>query len=133
MTTQSDNAAAATLAAAVRKHRERAGLSVRALAAKAGIHHSYLARLENGDNDKPTPDVLQNIAAALGIDPSKLLRFIGIKPTTVMLKPRMYFRKAYDMTAEQADQAAERMEQIARELRDHTRETKSLFLNPVLD
>jgi transcriptional regulator with XRE-family HTH domain len=118
MTNQSNNPVP-NLAATVRKYRERAGLSLRALATQAGIHHSYLARLENGDNDRPTPEILQSIAAALEIEPGKLLRFIGVKPTTVVPTPRAYFRRAYGMTPAQASEAAERMEQIVRELRDH--------------
>lgn len=117
MTNQS-NKPVSSLAATVRKYRVRAGLSVRALATQAGIH-SYLARLENGDNDRPTPEVLQSIAAALDIEPGKLLRFIGVKPTTVIPTPRAYFRRAYGMTPTQASEAAERMEHIVRELRDH--------------
>jgi transcriptional regulator with XRE-family HTH domain len=118
MTNQSNNPVS-SLAATVRKYRERAGLSVRTLATQAGIHHSYLARLENGDNDRPTPEVLQSIATALDVEPGKLLRFIGIKPTTVIPTPRAYFRRAYGMTPAQASEAAERMEHIVRELRDH--------------
>jgi transcriptional regulator with XRE-family HTH domain len=110
---------ARSLATTIRRYRKKAGLSQRKLAAKAGCDFSYLSRLERGDNDKPTPEVLTGIAKALEIDPGKLLRYIGVKPTTVIPSPRMYFRKAYGMTPDQADQAAKRMDQIVHELRDH--------------
>lgn len=115
-----------TLAAAVRKYRERAGLSIRQLAAQAGVHHSYLARLENGDNDRPTPEVLQGLARALGIDPTKLLRFIGVKPTPAKLPtPRVYFRRTYHLSAEEAAEAERQIESILQGLRKHTKRTNN--------
>jgi transcriptional regulator with XRE-family HTH domain len=108
-----------TLGATIHAYRLRAGMSQRKLASLAGCDFSYLARLERGENDRPSPPVLLGIAKALNLEPDKLLRFIGVKPRTVMTKPRTYFRKAYDLTPEQANEAAERMEQIVRELRNH--------------
>lgn len=110
---------APSLGATIRAHRERAGLSIRQLATNAGVNYAYLSRVENGTYENPSADVLQRLAGALDIDAGKLLRFIGIKPTTVIPSPRMYFRKAYGMTPEQASEAAARMEQIVRELRNH--------------
>lgn len=113
-----------TLAATVRKYRERAGLSIRQLAALAGLHHSYLARLENGDNDRPTPEVLQGIARALKIDAVKLLRFIGVKPAPAKLPaPRVYFRRAYHLNADEAAEAERQIENILQGLRKHTKRT----------
>jgi transcriptional regulator with XRE-family HTH domain len=119
--TSPSNSAAqrSSLGAIIRRQREKAGLSQRELAARAGCHNSYLSRLESGDNDKPTPEVLQGIAQALELEPGKLLRFIGVKPTTVLPTPRVYFRRAYGMTADEADEAAARVKSILQELRDH--------------
>jgi transcriptional regulator with XRE-family HTH domain len=111
-----------SLGAVIRAHREKAGLSQRELAAQAGCHHSYLARLENGSNDKPTPEVLQGIARALGLEPGKLLRFIGVKPATALPTPRVYFRRAYGMTDSEAQETAARIEAILAELRTHPRQ-----------
>jgi len=108
-----------SLGAYIRAKREKTGLSVRQLAADSGLHYSYVSRIENGERSKVDPDDLQKLAKALNIDASKLLRFIGIKPTTVIPTPRAYFRRAYGITPTQASEAAERMEQIVRELRDH--------------
>lgn len=109
-----------TLADTIRRHRERAGLSVRQLSARTGVHHSYLSRLENGDNDRPTPDVLQSIARALDLEPGKLLRFIGVKPTVTMPSKRVFFRRAYGLTPDQADEAEARVAEIIEGLRGHT-------------
>jgi HTH-type transcriptional regulator, competence development regulator len=84
--------------------REQAGYSQRQLAAQAGLHHSYLARLESGDNDKPAPDILQRIADVLEIDANELLAFIGIKPS--LPEPRVYFRRAYGLSQAEAEEAA---------------------------
>jgi transcriptional regulator with XRE-family HTH domain len=110
-----------TLANTMRQAREAAGLSVRQLAPLVGAHHSVLARIEAGDTTRPTPELLQRIAEALKIDVAELLAFIGVKSP----EPKTYFRKAYGLTPEQADEAAERMEQIVRELRDHQNNNKS--------
>ena len=126
MTTNANNPPSPprTLAATVRKYRERAGLSIRQLAAQARVHHSYLARLENGDNDKPTPEVLQGLARALDIDAAKLLRFIGVKPAPAKLPtPRVYFRRAYHLSADEAAEAERQIENILQGLRKHTKRT----------
>jgi transcriptional regulator with XRE-family HTH domain len=111
-----------SLGAVIRAHRDKAGLSQRELAAQAGCHHSYLARLENGSNDKPTPEVLQGIARALGLEPGKLLRFIGVKPATALPTPRVYLRRTYGMTASEAQETAARIEEILAELRAHRKQ-----------
>lgn len=125
MTTPSHNPIQPSpLGIAVCKYRERAGLSIRQLAAKSGVSYSYLSRVESGRYDNPGPDVLQGIAQALDIDPAKLLRFIGVKPSTKIPGPRVYFRRAYGLTAEEADVAAARVDEIIRELREHTQNNK---------
>lgn len=84
MTTVHHNSAPPSppLGATVRKYRERAGLSIRQLAATAEVNYAYLSRIENGIYTNPGADLLQRIAEALDIDPAKLLRFIGVKPST---------------------------------------------------
>ncbi|HSV67555.1 MAG TPA: helix-turn-helix transcriptional regulator [Mycobacteriales bacterium] len=104
----------ASLGAVIRAHREAAGYSIRQLAAMAGMHYSYLARLENGDNDRPTADVLQRLSEALEIDADELLRFIGVKPT--LPAPRTYYRRAYRLTDEEAAEADRRMQEFIAEL-----------------
>jgi transcriptional regulator with XRE-family HTH domain len=105
----------ASLGKVIRAHREAAGYSVRQLAAMVGIHHGYLARLETGDRSKPTADVLQRLAEALEIDADELLRFIGVK---TLPEPRVYYRRAYNLTDEDAAEAERRMQQIIADLQE---------------
>lgn len=106
-----------TLGDTIRRHRERAGLSIRQLSAKTQLHHSYIARLEIGVYEKPTLEVLQSIAVALGIEPRKLLRYIGIKSADTMPTPRVYFRRAYHLTPEQAKAAETQVNELIAGLR----------------
>lgn len=59
----------------LRRFRDDAGLSLSALAAKAGISKSYLHRLESGAVDAPRPSgkTLYSLAEALGVTMSDLL------------------------------------------------------------
>lgn len=108
----------------LRRKREQLGLSQRQLAARAGVHHSRLASLEKGETTtQPKPEHLQRLADALGIDVSKLLAFLGVKPTRPALpSPRVYFRKAYGMTAEEAKQAEQAIDQLIEGLRHETKQ-----------
>ena len=54
--------------------RERKGLTQVELAEKAGVTQSYLARLEAGERENPSLDVLKRLAEALGVPLSKLLK-----------------------------------------------------------
>jgi transcriptional regulator with XRE-family HTH domain len=93
----------ATLASVIRQAREAAGLSVRQLAPLVGAHHSVLSRIEAGEVTRPSAEMVQNIAAALELDPSELLAFIGVKAT--LPEPKVYFRRAYGMTESEAAEA----------------------------
>jgi transcriptional regulator with XRE-family HTH domain len=53
--------------------RDREGLSVRALAAKAGMSYTYLANVENGKAD-PSLSTLTRIAKALEVTVSTLVK-----------------------------------------------------------
>jgi transcriptional regulator with XRE-family HTH domain len=55
--------------------RQKAGLSQEDLAAKAGIHRTYVSQLERGLKS-PTINVLARVAAALDTRPSQLLRLL---------------------------------------------------------
>jgi transcriptional regulator with XRE-family HTH domain len=92
----------------LRSERERAGWSQRQFAGMVGIHYSYLSRLESGATANPAPELLQRMAEVLEIDATELLAYIGVKPN--LPEPRMYFRSAYGLTPEQAEQAARLIE-----------------------
>ncbi len=67
----------------VRDRRQRLGLSVRALAARAGISPAYVTAIELGRNPTtgrpavPSIRVVSRLAAALELDPSHILTSIG--------------------------------------------------------
>lgn len=58
--------------AAIRAQREAAGLSMRSLAAKAGVSQPFLSQMENGQAS-PSMATLYRIAGALGVQPGVLL------------------------------------------------------------
>jgi transcriptional regulator with XRE-family HTH domain len=56
----------------IRKRRDALGLSQEALAHESGIHRTYISGLERGIRN-PTVTIVQSIAVALDVSPSKLL------------------------------------------------------------
>lgn len=52
--------------------RQERGLSARQLAATAGVHHTYVSKLERGDRQAPDEPVVEALAAALGASPAQL-------------------------------------------------------------
>lgn len=56
----------------VKRFRQEKGLSQEALAFEAKLHRTYVSGVERGVRN-PTVMVLENIAAALGVQSSKLL------------------------------------------------------------
>jgi len=57
----------------IRKERKRAGLTQEQLAAKAGVHRTYISMLERNIY-KPTVDVLIRICKHLGVKAHELVR-----------------------------------------------------------
>jgi transcriptional regulator with XRE-family HTH domain len=57
--------------------RALAGEALRPVAARAGISHSYLEQLEKGEVSKPSREVLERLAEALGAPPRVLLASAG--------------------------------------------------------
>ena len=57
----------------IKAHRGRLGISMAGLAAKAGLHQTYIGLIERGTRN-PSIDAMQAIAEALGVSPSKLIR-----------------------------------------------------------
>jgi transcriptional regulator with XRE-family HTH domain len=109
ITNQTPGPGRALLGQVIRAYREQAGLSQRQLAAMAGLHHSLLARIENGEVERPSAELLQHLSDTLEIDASELLSFIGVRPS--LPEPRAYFRRAYGLSDTQAREAARLIEQ----------------------
>jgi transcriptional regulator with XRE-family HTH domain len=97
-----------SLGAYLRAQRENSGLTMRQLAAMVGVHYSYIAKLEADERAKPSVELLQNLAEALELDdPAELLAFVDV----TMPAPRIYFRRAYGLTDQQAAEAERWIEQ----------------------
>jgi transcriptional regulator with XRE-family HTH domain len=67
-----DTAPLATIAAALRRERERAGLSLTELARRAGLAKSTLSQLEAGTGN-PSVETLWSLGVALGVPFSRLV------------------------------------------------------------
>lgn len=91
-----------TLGEVLRAARHATELSVRQVARAAGIHHSYLTKLENDQIDSPSASYLQRLADVLELDASELLGFIGVEPASTLPSPRIYFRRKFGMTDAEA-------------------------------
>jgi transcriptional regulator with XRE-family HTH domain len=57
----------------LREHRQRAGLSQEKLAAKAGIHRTYVGGAERGERNVALVNIVR-LAEALNITPAELLK-----------------------------------------------------------
>lgn len=68
-----------TLGEFVRERRLFKEWSKRALAEKAGISHSEVHRIENGERTNPSVPVLNALAEALGVPKDDILRLAGYK------------------------------------------------------
>ncbi|GHU76448.1 hypothetical protein FACS1894188_08990 [Clostridia bacterium] len=63
----------------IKERRLERAWSKRALAEKAGISHSEVHRIENGDRENPSVSVLNSLAEALGIPKDDMLMLAGYK------------------------------------------------------
>lgn len=61
----------------IRQQRERANLSLRRLADKAGISNPYLSQIERGIR-RPSAEILKNLSRALEISANSLYRRAGL-------------------------------------------------------
>ncbi|WP_245736675.1 helix-turn-helix domain-containing protein [Micromonospora pattaloongensis] len=84
-----------TIAAALRRERERAGLSLTELARRAGIAKSTLSQLESGAGN-PSVETLWSLGVALGVPFSRLVE--PVTPTVQVIRagegPRVQAERA---------------------------------------
>ena len=80
----------AALGRAMRGYRQRAGLSLLRAAAAAGVHHTYLSRLEHGKRH-PSARTLDRLVVALSVPSSEAeqLRALAGHPPRDPLTPLM--------------------------------------------
>ncbi len=58
----------------LKKARKKAGLTQKAVAAKAGIHYNHYYRIENNLSE-PTVEIVEKIAKALNIKSAEIFSF----------------------------------------------------------
>lgn len=64
------------MAKTLKAHRQKAYLSTRELASKAGVGPDTIWRIEAGDFKRLQPRTMRLIAAALNVDPGEIQEFI---------------------------------------------------------
>jgi len=92
------------LGTAIRRHREKAGLSQSALAAAIGVPASTVFRLERGEFGRPDPEKLARLAEALSIEAEELYALADY-PELPDMAP--YLRAKYRMSEAAVQEAEE--------------------------
>lgn len=100
----------------LRRERQRAQLTVRELAERAGLVPSTVSRLEHGIAATPKPAHLQRLAVALGIDVEELYAATGFIALHSLPELRPYLRVKYNLP----DDAMNQIEDYIQALRDRT-------------
>jgi transcriptional regulator with XRE-family HTH domain len=119
-----------TLGERLQAARAEAGLSIRELAALAGINYSYLFKLESDQNVNPAAEKLRRLADALEIDPYELLQHIGVESSHALPPAKVYFRRRYGFSEDEADEVTKIIERFRSEHKvqggeDHDKETNA--------
>ena len=95
----------------LRELREAEGMSVRGLAAAAGVDASWLSKVENGTYVSPDPRKLNDLAKVLDVEPMDLFESAhyadGLPPYA------RYMRSKYDLPPEALDQLSAHFELLA--------------------
>ena len=65
------------MAILLQEHRNRAHMTVRELAERAGVSADTVRRIERGDFKRTTPDTVQKIANALQVHPQDIAQFMA--------------------------------------------------------
>lgn len=93
------------------RHQEKRGISLRTLAAEAGISVSYLSRILSGERGLPRDEEIINLAKAIDIKPDLLLIAAGRVPKR---KPQLkvLFRKASELTPSEMKEVREKIEEL---------------------
>src|SRR5438105_10527429 len=100
----SDHVDPRQLGAYIKRARLRSGLSIRSLAAAAGVDFSWLSRLERGDYTNPDPRHLSQVALALEIDVADLYVLAGYRSGEGLPGFAPYLRAKYDLPPEAIEQ-----------------------------
>lgn len=82
----------------VKALRIQAGWSQAALAEQTGIDQAVIARIEIGTTERPNPDKLTRLAAALGVASADLFGLAGYATASDLPSLPMYLRTKYGQT-----------------------------------
>lgn len=116
------------------------GYSIRSVAKRIGIHHSYLSKLERGENAPLTEERIHALARLLGEDPDLLMALSGKLSdrisTLIRLKPQIFLSTVAALENQdehgspapdpRQDQRKNELEELTRLLRDEIRERQVL-------
>jgi transcriptional regulator with XRE-family HTH domain len=94
----------------VRALREAKNLSVRGLAAQAGVDATWVSRIERGVYSSPDPRYLLRLAQALEVEVEELYEDAGFTGGLPAFSP--YLRAKYDLPQEAIDQLEAHFELI---------------------
>ncbi|MGH2769522.1 MAG: helix-turn-helix domain-containing protein [Actinomycetota bacterium] len=104
---QSGSHEATPLGDFIREHREAMGFSIRGLSAASGVHYSFIARLESGENRSASPEVLQKLANVLEVDAKDLFALAGLTMPEGLPAFTPYLRAKYRLPKEALSQLGE--------------------------
>ncbi len=100
------------LGAAIRRHREAAGLHRKQLAERCGVETSTISRLEAGEFREPRPEKLQRIARALEIDFEDLFALAGYAPAGSLPGLPIFLRQKVGLSKTEAERVERYVERI---------------------
>jgi transcriptional regulator with XRE-family HTH domain len=81
----------------IRERRRELGLSLNHLAAAAGLHKSFLSRLESGAVRQPATDSLRRITQALELPETELYGLLDRRARDQLPALQPYLRAKYDL------------------------------------
>jgi transcriptional regulator with XRE-family HTH domain len=90
-----DDEQAKRLGAYLRKHRERLGLSARAVADEMGVTHATVVRFEQGKFGTPSPEKLGRLAEVLGLNLADIYTMADYPLPTELPSAGLYLRARY--------------------------------------
>lgn len=102
-----------TLGQYLEQSRQEAGLSLRQLAASAGVHYSSVNRLLKDEVDEPVPDHLMGLAQALDLKATDLFILAGLPIPKELPSVDAMLRAEYGLSEEGLAEAKRHIEIIA--------------------
>jgi PAS domain S-box-containing protein len=119
---------------------KHSGYSIRSVAKRIGIHHSYLSKLERGENAPLTEERIHALARLLGEDPDLLMALSGKLPDRITglirANPSAFLESVATLDRNSGvpavnpvqthDQRKHELEELTRLLRDEIRERQIL-------